>query len=245
MNHDGRNVPPSQRTGRFRKMLSREGDETFERMMREHGEWRHGGARYFREPPVYVVLIETGPDGSCEFAVERTHNCEAILGFLSPVDAMMEGILRAKSGLRYWVRSARELERHYFLTLDQRLTLMLHLSWLALDRRLLIRPSGLPGRLCRPVSRDASQGMPLRFEVDADSLDQVDWLYEQAGMFAWEEAHQDYNLGDKQVAIAGVLTSRATTVPHVGGAGVDLALALFDPEGLQWHFLPQAVSQES
>ncbi|WP_343549117.1 hypothetical protein [Ralstonia sp.] len=243
MNWDECGERPPQKVGRFRKTLNREGDETFERVLRERGEWLHGDSRYLCEPSVYVVLSETDADGRCEFAVERTEHCEAILGFLSPIDAMMEGILRAKPGLRFQVRSSVEIERHYFLTRDQRLTLLLHLSWLAQDRRLVMLPGGEPGRLCRPVSRDASQGMPLRFEIDAASLDEVDWLYERAGLFAWEEMHRVYNLGDQQVAIAGVRTSRATLIPQGMGTGVELAL--FNPETLQWHFLPQEVLQES
>jgi len=226
-----------ERAGRFRQTLDREPEERFERIMRARGELPPGNYPYFRDPPVHVVLLETGPDGSCEYAIERTPDHEAILCFLSPVDAMMEGILRAKPGLRYKVQPAAQVAQHYFLTLDHCLTLTLHLAWLASDGRVLVRGSGAPCRLFRALRKDASQGMPVRFEVDADSLDEADYLYERAGLLAWEEMHRDHHR-DEQTAIAGIRAARVTPKP-AGLEGSRADLALFDPESRQWHFLPQ------
>jgi hypothetical protein len=234
------------RANRFQKTLNREADERFVQIMREHGK-PPSNYPFFNDPPVYVVLLGTGPDGSCEFAIENTPECDAILCFLSPVDAAIEGMLRAKPGLGYEVRSALHIPERYFLTTDGGdLLLMLHLAWIALDGRMLLRPSGMPGRLWRPLLKDARAGMPVRFEVDACSLDEADYLYECAGLYAWEDTHKRLSGQADQADQAAKFALRIGQPMHKppGLDGSECELALFDPDGRQWHFLPQEVSQE-
>jgi hypothetical protein len=234
---------PPERTNRFQKTLNREADEKFERIMRERGQWPADRSYpFFREPPVYVVLLETAPGGSCEFAFERTPDCEAIVCFLSPVDAAIEGMLRAKTGLRYDVRPASRIPERYFLTGDGNLMLMLHLSWAALDGRLLFRASGIPIRLWRRCSRMHRRGCPC-FEVDTFSLDEADHLYESAGLFAWEETHRRFAWSATEAARSALRTGWPMQKPQ----GLDSSrceLALYDPDGGRWHFVPQEVSEE-
>lgn len=69
---------PPERTNRFQTTLDQEADEKFERIMRERGQLPSDRSYpFFREPPAYVVLLETAPDGSSEFAVERTRDSAA------------------------------------------------------------------------------------------------------------------------------------------------------------------------
>jgi len=230
---------PPQKTDRFRKKLAREADELLEQMLRERDALaqRLDNYQYFRDPAVYVVLLETGPNGSCEFAMDHTPDCDAILCFLSPVDAAMEAILRIKPGSHYSVRPASSIPPRYFLTQDySKLVLILHLTWVASDGRMLLQNNGVPCRLFSTLSKDASQGMPAHFEVGPASLDEADYLYERAGLFAWEEINRVSRYRD-WAAAKGAMTAHATPVPD-DSDGMQIDLALFDPEQCQWHFLP-------
>jgi hypothetical protein len=230
-----------ERTNRFQKTLDREAEERFERIMRERGQMPPDNYPLFRDPPVYVVLLATEPNGrSTEFAIERMPECEAVLCFLSPVDAAIEGELRATPGLGYQVWPASRTPERYFRTADGDLTLMLHLAWLALDGRLLVRDSGIPCRLWRALFADGQAGMPARFEVDAPALDEVDYLYECAGLYAWEETHRRAEWQADVVGRAAVRTSDLLVGP-VGPDRSRAELALFDPEAMRWHHLSQQV----
>ena len=124
------------RANRFQKTLNREAEEHYARNVRDRVP--PNSFPYFSRPSVYVVLLGTGPDGGCKLATDSTPQCEAILGFLSPIDAHIEGILRAKPGLGYEVRPASRIAEHYFWTRSGDVALLLHMSWLALDRRFLL-----------------------------------------------------------------------------------------------------------
>lgn len=233
-----------ERTNRFQKTLDRDAEERFERIMRERGQQipRGNYYPYFHNPPVYVVLLETTPDGSCEFAIENTPECEAILSFLSPVDAAIEGMLRARPGLRYDVRPALHIPEHYFLAANGELTLILHLAWLALDGRMLLRPSGMPCRFSRPLIKDAREDMPVQFEVDAAALDEVDYLHECAGLYAWEETHRGLvGRGEHAARFALRMGRPIQVTPAMDRSRCEFAL--FDPDGQHWHFVPQTVAQ--
>jgi hypothetical protein len=56
-------------------------------------------------------------------------------------------------------------------------------------------------------------------------------------LFAWEETHRTHR-GNEAAAIAGVRSARGMPVPQDMDRS-QVGLALFDPDGRQWHFMPQ------
>ncbi|WP_056405859.1 hypothetical protein [Burkholderia sp. lig30] len=85
--------------------------------------------------------------------------------------------------------------------------------------------------------------MPIRFEVDAIALDEADYLYECAGLYAWEDTHRRLTGRAEQAARFALRIGRPMQVEP----GMDRSrceLALFDPGGRHWHCLPPEVSRE-
>jgi hypothetical protein len=233
------------RADRFQKKLNREMEEVFIRNAIEFGNMPPRDWRFFLDPAVYVVLLGTGPDGSCGLAADSSSSWTAVLGFLSPVDAHIEGILRAKPGLGYEVRQACRVPEQHFRAENGEWSLSLHLSWVALDGRMLLSPGGEePCRLSRLVSKEAGEEAPIFFEVDAVALDDADYLYECAGLYAWEHTHKHPPLPVERAAQYALREGHPMRLP-LDADRSRLELALFDPEGRNWHYLPRQVAFES
>ncbi|WP_423383681.1 hypothetical protein [Burkholderia sp. LMG 32019] len=91
-------------------------------------EWngkRYDLGYFFMDPVAYVVGVETGI-GPVDYVTEALGGGRVLVCFLSLVDAHIEGMLRAKPGLRYFVYEARSLSPRYFLNSQGELYAMLH-----------------------------------------------------------------------------------------------------------------------
>lgn len=234
-----------ERANRFQKTLNRKMEEIFIRNAIELGHMPPRQPKFFLDPSLYVVLLRTDPDGSCELAIDSTSSWTAVLGFLSPVDAHIEGIVRAKPGLGYQVLEACRIPERYFRAANGKWLLSLHLSWVALDGRMLLCPRGEEScRLSRLVVKEAGEDAPIFFEVDAVALDDADYLYECAGLYAWEHTHKHPPHPVEGAAHYALHRGRPMRLP-LDADRSRLELALFDPEGRNWHCLPQEVGLET
>lgn len=73
---------------------------------------------------------------------------------------------------------------------------------------------------------------PPRSEVDPITLETIDSLHEQAGLFAWRETHQAIHEWD-EARLGKAL--RTAPVAVVADASKRDGIGLFDPEFWQWH----------
>ena len=71
------------RADRFQKKLNREMEEVFIRNAIEFGNMPPRDWRFFLDPAVYVVLLGTGPDGSCGLAADSSSSWTAVVVFRS------------------------------------------------------------------------------------------------------------------------------------------------------------------
>lgn len=198
--------------------------------------------RFFTSPQVWALQVEREP-GTIEVVTETLPEGEAPVCFLSPVDAHIEGLLRAKPGLRYYLVDTSFAHESYFRRSNGLLVALLHLAWVGHSGRMMLRPSGKPFRYLRTCVEEANGSGPLTFELDVGTLDVVDRLYEQAGLFAWRETSYWESSSaagmqmpelerHREIANLAVRSARAVKLPEVRARE---ELILFDPEFLQWH----------
>lgn len=205
---------------------------------------------YFSDPQGYVLMQEVEP---CMWDIVRIPvegwSGMVVLCFMSPLDALIEGAYRAKPGLRYEVACAGGIGTKRFLAKDGSAVAALHLSWLAHEGRLLQTPGGMQCRYYRLLqeARGPDGREPEQFGVDADALDELEKMYEEAGLFAWQETNAQYfhiwggtdkarHVSRNEQVEQAVRAARAKTRPE--GKPTDWTLALFDSEFGQWHHVP-------
>lgn len=86
---------------------------------------------HLSDPPVYVIMAEMAP-GIFSAVREKTNHGDAVLGFLSPVDAEIEAKWRLRPGRRHIVMPASFVPPSCFQDeAGELLVLCLHLGWLA------------------------------------------------------------------------------------------------------------------
>ncbi|HZZ06633.1 MAG TPA: hypothetical protein VFE81_27595 [Paraburkholderia sp.] len=195
--------------------------------------------RFFTAPQVWLLQVEREP-GELEVVTERLPEGEAPLCFMSPVDAHIEGIFRAKPGLRYYVIEASNLTERWFLRTNGLLVALLHLAWVGQSGRVMLRPSGKPCRFLRTWIEAADGKPPFAFELDGGTLEVVDRLYEQAGLFAWRETSEAASKWTfVQYLDAANLAVRSAHAVTRSDDCPGEELMLFDPEFRQWHAVPR------
>jgi hypothetical protein len=204
----------------------------------------HGPQRFFIDPQAFILLVESEP-GQYQYVTESWDDNEALLCFLSPMDAHIEGTFRARPGLEYTIMSTWSLPERLFLGSNGLLAVILHLAWSAHEGRLLLGPDGLPRRYCGPLLKWANEERPITFEVGASALGTLDRMYDRAGLFAWRETFESLwtrAIEDQhKVATQAVRAARVVTPQDDGAATL---AALFDAEFRQWHFIPRAFADD-
>ncbi len=121
--------------------------------------------RFFTAPKTWLLQVEREP-GVLDFALEVQPEGKALVCFLSPVDAHIEGLMRAKPGMRYYVNDAWAAHETWFLREPGLLMAFLHLAWVSQSGRMLSRPSGAPCRYFRPLHKSVEGDGPFTFDVD-------------------------------------------------------------------------------
>jgi len=195
------------------------------------------------DPSLPETFIITSKDEKAGTVTIHCDNMAAggttIRCFLSPLDAMIEASRLAKPGEPLSVISVREIDRaaakepHPVFPIG-----CVHMAWLARQGRLLVRPIGTPEALAEPFRCQSCRGR-LRFEVARSTLDEIDTIYQRAGLYAWREAAANirrWSEAERQEAVRIAL--RDMPVMQQDGTSYD-QYALFDPEFRQWHFVPR------
>jgi len=194
--------------------------------------------RFFINPRAFVLTMEIEP-GRHQLLTERYDENHGLLCFLSPMDAHIEGTLRARPGLSYSVLSTWSLSEKSFLTDNGLLVALLHLGWSARDGRLLLHQDGTPRQYGGPLLTWAGEDRPIKFEVGTTALCTLDRIYEQAGLFAWRETCESLlKEASEDLRAAAIQAVRAARTMTPKGNEPATQTALFDPEFGQWHFLP-------
>lgn len=190
---------------------------------------------FFCSPPAWVLARVDVPGLS--MVRERTDHGGAVLCFLSLLDAMIEVEHAARVGRELRILRASNVEGTLFRDLDgQGLLASLHVAWLASGPKILARPSGVLARFTTDLHEWA--GDPVFFEVPPDTLDVFNDTYELAGLFAWRETNQMVQRWD-EARLRDAAKRALNTVQVTGGQSEDCnGLALFNPESMEWHFVP-------
>lgn len=116
----------------------------------------------------------------------------------------------------------------------------LRLGWQALDGKIVPESDGNSASCTRLMIHSTLYEPPPFFELDPETLGQVERLHERAGMFAWREVYRDMIKWDK--VRLGWAAQRAVETMEISTANKTecTKAAVFDPEFGQWHFVPFA-----
>ncbi|WP_322104741.1 hypothetical protein [Paraburkholderia sp. J41] len=199
------------------------------------GKFRHPDAvPFFVSPPAWVLAHEPAP-GALRIATESADEGRAVLCFLSPLDALIEAARLAQLGQAYHVMPAAQLDGSLFRDADGRgLVACIHAGWPTYAGRILLRLGGALGRYGQTIHIWAND--PPWFEVDPATVEMIDHLHEQAGLFAWRETHRaihEWSGARMSKAVGQAL--RSAPVAVVADASKCDGIGLFDPEFGQWH----------
>ncbi|PLC05983.1 hypothetical protein CY658_02715 [Variovorax sp. RO1] len=199
----------------------------------------------FRDREVYVLAALH--ESQCHYVTEVVPEGDALLCFLSLIDAHIERAFRTMQGqgLQYRVMAGSTVPVGRLAVPNGLLMASLHLAWLTKNRRLMVRPSGTPCQYVRSLVLAPTPSAPCTFEVDDGSLAAVDRLHESGGLFSWCEINDTpwswEPAGLYKLAERAVRSSQAFV--HPGGAIDNYEFGLFDPEFEQWHFVPSTVAE--
>ncbi|MGF6606391.1 hypothetical protein OKW45_001291 [Paraburkholderia sp. WSM4175] len=203
--------------------------------MNLEGKFRHPGAvPFFVSPPAWVLVHEDA-GGELRVATESAGEGRAILCFLSPLDALIETARFAQLGETYHVAPAAHFDGGLFRDADGRgLVACIHAGWPTQGGRILLRPGGALGRYARTIRIWAND--PPWFEVDPATIEMIDRLHEQAGLFAWRETLSAIHEWDAaRLREAAGLALRTAAGAVVAAPSTCDGIGLFDPEFGQWH----------
>jgi hypothetical protein len=89
----------------------------------------------------------------------------------------------------------------------------------------------------RIVHRTHSSNPPSYFEIDQQSLDQIDDLHERAGLFAWRETYRNVATWSPRRRAEVVTRALASMKVTEGDVSLCVEAALFDAEFGQWHIV--------
>ncbi|MCG5077530.1 hypothetical protein [Paraburkholderia tagetis] len=191
---------------------------------------------FFSEIPAFVLA---GPDGGqLQVAASRTKAGPAVSCFLSPLHAMLELMYWACRGRQYEIHHASLIDPKVFINADRTaLVAELRIGWPAHDGKIVMQSGESTATCAKLMVHSAEFGPPPFFELDAETLDQVERMHERAGMFAWRETYPDMLQWEQ--ARLNWAVKRAVETMEIGSADkMDCTkAALFDPEFGQWHFV--------
>jgi hypothetical protein len=158
--------------------------------------------------------------------------------FISPVDAVMESLwLPLKPGTVEVVSSCFPFVQS-FIKAHKSLSPTLHLAWQARARKLL-RSSD--GRLLPVTHGIILEPGESNITPSKASLIAFDLIREMAGLYAWRESAREFFRWEPQRQAQAMQRGRETVKAGIMGGSTEFdQLAVFDPEFMQWHFVPVA-----
>ncbi len=201
------------------------------------GRFRHPDAvPFFVSPPAWVLVHQPAP-GELRIATESADEGRAILCFLSPLDALIEATRFAQLGSVYYVMPAAQLDGSCFRDADGRgLVACIHAGWPTQGGRIVLRAGGALGRYTQTIHIWADD--PPWFEIDPATVEMIDELHEQAGLFAWRETHSAI-CGWNEAPLREAASLALHTAPFTTVADTSICdgVGLFETEFGQWHIV--------
>ncbi len=200
---------------------------------------------FFRNQPAWVLTFRDDEGYEC-IGKERTEAGPTTTCYLSPLEASIEAVYLGKYYRRHRVNFACEFDIGAYLDgRGKSLVAAMCIGWPAHEGRLLLHPDGRPGRSCRLMRQPL--GVPPAFEVDEATLAAYHRFRNCAGLFASEETARAvcawpltrlHHVATK--AVASIATQRMADHWKVA-----TQLAMFDPEGMQWRFVPNSFGDQA
>lgn len=195
---------------------------------------------FFSEVAAFV-LAEPGKNSGLQVAGSKTKAGPAVSCFLSPLHAMIEVMYWACRGIRYDLHHAGLISPDLFVNADgTALVAGLRLGWPALDGKIVMESDGNSASCAQLMIHSTLNGPPPFFELDPETLGQVERMHEHAGMYAWREVYEDMLEWDKGRLEWAVKRAVETMKISTADKSACTKAALFDPEFGQWHFVPFA-----
>jgi hypothetical protein len=208
------------------------------------------GHRLFTTPDLYfAVRYEPQPDCPkyAKVLCENTESGKAIAAFLSPFDALLSAAYFSEPGKIYHVISAHMFDPTEHID-DQggRLVINVHVGWAAHESQLLLRNRGQLAsyHTVQEQSVSPEDMHHIEFVVARETLDDLHHFYELAGLFAYREIFASaitWNEQRRHRAVAKAIQTVPGTVRDVEDCD---QLALYDPEGERWHFVPSTLPDD-
>jgi hypothetical protein len=148
----------------------------------------------------------------------------------------------AKSGKRLSVIDASAINRDAIQSdWENRLHAFVHHAWIGRGGVIPVRPGSEPAA-CGTLTERWPRGRLIRFKLNSDTLETLDRVHEQAGMFAWRETVRDVAHWDADKRRDTARFALATMPTGVRTETSPEQYALFDPEFRQWHFVPRVMT---
>jgi hypothetical protein len=190
----------------------------------------------FEELPAYVIGYHDDEGEPCIWA-DITEFGPTIVCHLSAVDALIDIKQKERAGHPSWVMPASQLPPEMLRSADRRgMIARVHLAWPVVNGKLLQDTSGELGAYRRVMLHVGEDTLTLAF--DDGILDQIDRLYQAAGLFAWRDtfAHT-HSWHPKRISRAADIALKS--MPTIRGKEEEcMDVALFDPEAERWHIVP-------
>lgn len=205
-----------------------------------NNKWNEGWVEvgwFFKNPRVFALAVET-ESNRYEYVTEAGSHGEAVVCFLSPLDAHIAGMLQAKPGLKYHVTLAGSILPESFTRPNGVFAANLHLAFAMTANGYLAlcedgRPRWFGGSLVKKADHD-----PKTFEVGTTAMRALDRLYEQAGLFAWRETcESQWMCVDGRLEEAAREAIRLAGTVAVPDGDYPTRPAVFDPEFKEWHVM--------
>lgn len=195
---------------------------------------------FFSDIDAYV-LAAPGKGNDLQIAASETNAGPAVSCFLSPLHAMLDVMYWAGKGKSYEVRHAGSISPQTFVNAKgTALVAQLRVGWPALDGKIVLESNGNTATCAKLMVHSMQKKPPPIFELDPETLGQVERMHESAGMYAWREVYAgmlEWDKGRLEWALKrAVETMKISTVDK----SMCTKAALFDPEFGQWHFVPFA-----
>jgi hypothetical protein len=199
--------------------------------------------RYFSK---FLLLVLARPtiDGQFDVSGDMAADGRTIGCYLNPVTAWVDATQFAKAGQSgYQLKSVGSFDRRLFYNANTRCLMAdVRTCWAVHNRKIILRPDLGLVSITKPIRLPVPHGaeLPASFEVDQDAFKWLDDIHERAGLFAWRETVRAVGSWEAARVASAAECALATIEVTVCDASLCDELALFDPEGGQWHFVPAA-----
>jgi hypothetical protein len=194
----------------------------------------------FFSNPATFVLGHQKENGEWQVVAESTRSGPVVTCYVSPIHALIQASYLSREGRQIGVKHAGLIREELFRTADRcGLAADLRLAWLVHNGKIAQDTAGNFAAFARRMSRRSySSTPPVHFELSESCVDQIDKLYERAGLFAWRETFLNVTAWSEH-RLSGVVM-RAVASMELTKCDISQCMeaAIFDAEFEQWHIVP-------